>query len=195
MQDSAVASVSPRSRRRRSTSSAVGVSSSRRGTAPHRPRAGLRSRRREHRRPSLDEEVDVQLEVPRADRHVDAVTVASGGGERPCDGRLRDAEEAERAAARCADPRCQAHERICLEHARPELQQLSRRPRQRHRHARAGLEDDRRRRSDHAHPARAVGQRRLLDDTVGEVDIGAVEPGGNPLRELLDRLAQRLFDV
>ena len=48
----------------------------------------------------LDEQVDVDLEVARADRHVHAVTVAAGRGERLGDRRLRDAEHPQHAPLR-----------------------------------------------------------------------------------------------
>ena len=48
----------------------------------------------------LHEEVDVQLEVARADRHLDPVAVAARRGERLRDRRLRDAVEPQHRAAR-----------------------------------------------------------------------------------------------
>ena len=104
MHDSAVASVSPRSRSRSRTSSAVADLVAREevllriGDELLGDRLGARSA------PGCDEEVDVQLEVARADRHVDPVAVAARGGERLRDGRLRDAVEAEHAPLRAAAP-------------------------------------------------------------------------------------------
>ena len=47
----------------------------------------------------LDEHVDVDLEVARTNRDVDALPVAARLVQRPCDGRLADAVEAKRAPA------------------------------------------------------------------------------------------------
>src|SRR6266571_2978416 len=63
------------------------------------PLEALRERRLERigalLRPGLDEEIDVDLEVMRADRRLDAVTVPAGLLERPGDRGLADAEQAQ----------------------------------------------------------------------------------------------------
>ena len=77
----------------------------------------------------LDDQVDVDLEVAGADRHLDAVPVAPRLGERRRDGRLAGAEEAQDAAARARSPASSTRaERRRLERARPEPLQLAGRP-------------------------------------------------------------------
>ena len=123
MHDSAVASVSPRSRHSASTSSSIGARVAgeevlRRAARRAPPRA-----RRARLGAGLDEEVDVDLEVARADRRLDPVAVAARRGERLRDGRLarrrrgaargapappraRAAAAAARSRARAARARC-----------------------------------------------------------------------------------------
>ena len=97
MHDSAVASVSPRARQASSTSASIGSSvrekrydptgSTRRGLERVGP--GIRA--------GCDEEVDVDLAVAGADRHLDPLPFAARCGERLRDGRLADSVEPERA--------------------------------------------------------------------------------------------------
>ena len=55
--------------------------------------------------PGLDDEVDMDLELARADRRLDAVTVAAGLLERSRDGRLADAEQPQHAPSGRPRPR------------------------------------------------------------------------------------------
>ena len=168
MHDSAVASVSPRSRS--SSQHELGrrrLLAARRDTAPHRrDELPPRSSSARASAPAVDEEVDVHLEVPRADRHVDPVPVAACGGERlvrrPTRRRRRSgapaarARRPRRAGAAGAPSRARAARAAAARAAGPAAR----------RRRTLRLEDDRRRRADQADPARAVGQRRLLDDAV-----------------------------
>ena len=72
------------------------------------------------------EEVDVQLEVARADRHVDAVPVAAGSGERTRHLRLAGAEEAQNAVLGRLRSCEHAPHGLGLERARPQPLQLAR---------------------------------------------------------------------
>ena len=124
-------SVRPRSRSRSSTSSAVPTSRCANrncsGVGDQLPLDRVRAR---VRAAVLDEQVDVQLEVPGADRDVDArrrrrrPSRASGRSPTP----RRRRSEARAARARCARVE-QPAQRLGLEHTRPELLQLARRAR------------------------------------------------------------------
>src|SRR5207302_1793135 len=72
----------------------------------------------------LDDEVDVDLEVARADRRLDAVPVAARVGERLRDRRLARAEEAQDAPSRWTRALEQAAERVGLERTRPQPPEL-----------------------------------------------------------------------
>ena len=77
----------------------------------------------------LDEQVDVDLEVARADRRLDAVAVAARLGERPRHRRLARAVEPEHAAPGRPHPREHALHRLGRERVRPQPLQLARRAR------------------------------------------------------------------
>ena len=183
--DSAVASVSPRSRSRSRTSSAVDRLVAREEVALVRrderalelvgARLGAR----------LDEQVDVDLEVARADRHVHAVAVAARAASAwaTADSRRRR-RSAARGARRARAAREQRAQRLGLEHARPELLQLARRAGQRDRDARAGLEHDRRRRARRARPTIAPsGSVACLRTPCGEVRVRPVAAASATRRE------------
>ena len=197
MHDSAVASVRPRSRSRSRTSSAVPTSSreKRYGSASA-TSASLESPARAARRPGCDEEIDVELEVARADRHVDPVAVAARGGERLRDRRLRDAVEPEHAACGRLRPLEQPAQRLGLEHARPELLQLARRPRA------ARRRRSRPRRARPPAPCRR-GRPRARRPAASPACVtpsaksvyGRLRRVGDPARELLDRRPELLLDV
>ena len=187
VQDSAVASVSPRSRQSSSTSSSIGVSRrARRGTPRPARRTPARARRRAPRAPGLDEQVDVDLEVARADRHLDPVPVSARARERLGDRRLAEAEEPQHAPLWRACAAEQPAQRLRLEHARPELLQLSGRPGKRHRDAAAEVEHERRRRSGEPGEDRALGHDRLLAHPVRELGVGTTQPLGHGARACLD---------
>src|SRR5581483_5136076 len=145
-------------------------------------------------RTRLHEEVDMNLEIARTDRHVHAVAVAARIGERLGDGRLGDAEQPQHASCRRPGAREQPCERRRLKHPRPELLQLPRGPRQRDRDPAAVLEHHRGRRADEPDPARADGQRRLLAHTGREVGVRAAQALGDPPRQLLDPGRQLLVE-
>ncbi len=136
----------------------------------------------------------MDLEVPRADRHVHPVPVAACVGQRLGDSRLGHAVEAEHPPLGDGRPVEQPPQRLRLEHARPELLELPRRARQGDRRARARLEHDRRGRTDEADPGRPVGQRRLLADAILEVGIRTVQARRDAARELLDRRLELRVD-
>ena len=94
-------------------------SSGSRKRACERVRARLRAR--------LDDEVDVDLEVARADRRLDAVAVAAGVGERLRHRGLARAEEPEHPALGRRRAAEHAPHRLALERARPQPPQLPRR--------------------------------------------------------------------
>ena len=141
-------------------------------------RTGLRS--------GLHEEIDVQLEVPRADRHLDAVAVAACRGERLGDLRLRRAVEPHDPAPRRPRACEQPPHRLRLEHPRPEGLQLPWRPRERDRNRPDRIEDERRRRADETDDDRAFRDRRLLAHAVLEVGVGTIQARGDAAGDLFD---------
>ena len=152
MHDSAVASVSPRSRSSSSTSAGVSISSREKRCAGHRleqlrlelvgARLGARG----------DEQIDVDLRLAGADRHLDPLPVPAGRRESLRHRRLGDAVEAEHAPLGRLCPGPQPLQGLRLEHARPELLELAWRPGKRDDDARAHLEHDGRRGADQPDP-------------------------------------------
>ena len=136
----------------------------------------------------LDDEIDVDLEVARADRDLHPVSVPAGVGERPRDGGLADAEEPEHAPSRRLRARQQRAKRVHLERVRPEPAQLRRWPRQNDDDA-AGrrLEQQARRGAGQPERRRALRQRRLLRHPGREVGVVALQP--------LRRRARHRFDL
>ena len=134
----------------------------------------------------LGDEVDVDLEVPCADRRLDAVAVAAGVGQCPRDGRLAHAVEAEHPATRRRRPR---------EHGLEGLgsQQLPARGGEARRAGPAGRRDAAVRRVDESwcrardpDHDRALGHGRLLRDSGRELRVGAPQPLGDRSRDALD---------
>ncbi len=141
-------------------------------------------------RPGLRDDVDVDLEVPRADRRLDTVSVAPRLGERPRHRRLAQPVEAEHAPARRDGPLQHALHGLALDSTRPEPLQLTRRP---------GQDDDRRpprcraraRAPCRRHRGHApLGHRRLLRHARREVGIRPAEPFRDRARERLDVLLE-----
>ena len=151
-------------------------------------RARLRAR--------LDDEVDVDLEVARADRRLHPVSVAARLGERLRDRRLADAEEAQRPPARRLRAREQRAERVRLERVRPEPLQLGGRAREHDDDAPLAVRDEQAGRgAGEPERDRAVGHRRLLRHPGREVGIRPLEPLGSGARDRLDPLLELRVDV
>ena len=119
MHDSAVASVSPRSRQAASTSASIGSSLRAKRNSASDPASAASSASPRSSAPGVDEQVDVDLGLARADRRLDALAVAAGRRERLGDGGLGDAVEAEDAPRRRCRPGEQAAERLAREGGLP----------------------------------------------------------------------------
>ena len=133
--------------------------------------AGLGARRHE--------EIDMQLEVARADRDVDTVAVAADDRERLCDLRLRGPVEPHHAPLRGVRTGKQPPQRLRLERTRPQRLQLARRTGQRNRDALPHLEHDRGRGAGEPDDDRALGDRRLLADAVLKIRVRPVQARGD----------------
>jgi len=118
-----------------------------------------------------DEDVDVDLEVARADRHFRTLAVPSALVERARHRRLARPEEAKHAMAARPSALYEATEGLVGEDVRPQATQLARRPGQRHDHAPVPLEEKRRRGAGEAERDRAVRQRGLLRHAADEVGV------------------------
>ena len=101
--------------------------------------------------------------------------------------RLGDAVEAEDAPRRRRRAGEQAAERLARERGRPERLQLRRRAGQGDDDAPVDLEHERGRGAGDAGDESALGEGRLLAHAVGEVGVGPAEPVGEGAREGLDR--------
>ena len=193
--DSAVASVSPRARQRvehdlldRPLVAREQVLLERLGEralrAP-RPRLGAR----------LDEQVDVDLELPRADRRLDPVSVAAGVGERlarpPTRSRRRSAAHGAPAAAPARARAAPARSR-----ARAATAAAARDggPGQHDDRAAAGVEHQPGRRPGETERDRALRERRLLAHARLEVGVRPVQPLGDHARDGADLLVQPVVE-
>ena len=145
--------------------------------------------------PGLDDEVDMDLELARADRRLDAVTVAAGFLERSRDGRLADAEQPQHAPSGRTRPLQQLTHRLALERVRPQPSQLARRPRQDDDHAARGrLQDKTGSGSRETERGRRDWTRRLLCDAGSKVGIRPAEAFRDRARDRLDLPLERLVD-
>ena len=173
--DSAVARVSPRVRQRSSTISAIVRSFSLKKCLPRRARMNSTTRVRAPL-PGLDEEIDVDLELASADRHLDAVAVAACVRERLRDGRLRRSEEAKHPVL--ARRRTLEHSLhgLGLEGARPEAPKLGRRAGKHDDDASVRVEDDSGCGSCEAERESALGEGCLLANACREVCVRTSEP-------------------
>ena len=192
MHDSAVASVSPRSRQASSTSASTGRSSSTNRCRPARSRRPPDELVRARPPLLVDEQVDVDLELARADGRRHAVALAPALGERPRDLGLARPVEAQHAPFGFTRAREHVAHRLRLERARPEPLQLARRPGQHDDRAALGLEHERRRRAGDPDDQRALRQRRLLAHALGEVGVRPLEPLGDRPGDRLDLRLQPL---
>ena len=195
MHDSAVAIVRPRARASARTCSSTERSSREKihfssGSAI----AALESRR-SLLRARLDDEVDVDLELARADRHLDAVAVSPGLFERAGDRGLAQTEQAEDAAVRRRRPRQKLPNRLARERVRPEPLQLGRRSGQDDDDASVrSAEDEARRGSGEADRGGRNGTRRLLPHARLEVGVRPPQSLGDRARDGADLLLELLVD-
>src|SRR3954447_13094438 len=147
-----------------------------------RPRIGLR------------EQIDVDLEIARADRGRQPIALSPSLGQGPGDGRLARAVEAQHAPLGHGCPLEDPPHRFGFERRAPEPLQLGRRPGQHHGHAAARVQDESRRGAGDSDHARALDERRLLAHALGEVAIGPAQPFGNCTRHALDLTLQLGID-
>ena len=131
-------------------------------------------------RPGFHDQIDVDLEVARADRGLDTVPVAAGLGEGLRHRRLARSVEPKNPALGLRRARERPPERLRVDRPRPEALQLTGRARQDDDDARAGVQDDPWRGTGDAERERTAGQRRLLADPVGKVRVWAAHPLGEP---------------
>jgi hypothetical protein len=158
----------------------------------HEPRGEIVGPRLGARR---DDEVDVDLEVARADRRLDAVAVSSGVRKRLRDGRLARAEEPKSAQLGRLCQREHALDRLGLERSRPQPLELAGRPRQDDDHALAALEHEPGRGSREAKRQGSVGDGRLLPDARLEVDVRTTQALRKTARDPFDLTVQALVHM
>ena len=132
------------------------------------------------------DEVDVDLEIAGADRHVDSFALAARLTERPRHLGLARPVEAEHAPLRRLRAREHALDRLGRERAGPQPAQLGRRARQHDEDAAARVEDTSGRRAGEAERDGALGQRGLLLDARLEVGVRSAQPLRDPARNRLD---------
>ena len=137
-------------------------------------------------RPGLDDEIDVDLEVARADRGLHSVTVAACIRERLRHGGFADPEEAKEAALKRPRSSEERANRLRFERTWPEPLQFRRR---------SGQDDDdrplRRQQEPGGRPGKAehegtLRDRRLLPHAGLEVRVGTAEPLGEAARDRPD---------
>ena len=137
-------------------------------------------------RSRLDHEVDVDLEVARADRRLHPISVAPRLREGLGDRGLAGAEEPEDAAARRARRREDGLHRRACDGRGPQPAELARRPREHDEHAAVRGDDEARSRPGDADHVGAVGDRRLLRHARCEVGVRPAESLGDRARHRLD---------
>ena len=147
-------------------------------------------------RSGLDDEVDVDLEVARADGRLHPVAVPARLRERPRDGGLAHAEEAEHAAAGRPGAAEKRAKGVRLERVRPQALELRRRPRQHDDDAASIVLGEQAGRGA-GQPERdcAVRNRRLLRHAVLEVGVRTLQPLGRRARDGVDLLLELGVDV
>ena len=134
----------------------------------------------------LDDEVDVDLEVPCADRRFHAVAVATRLGERAGDRRLARPVEAEHAAAGRRRPCEHLLEGLALHGRRPQAAKLARRAGHHDVDAPLGGKDEARRGPGDPDDDGALREGRLLGHAWREVGVRTSQPLGDPARHSLD---------
>ena len=189
-----MASVNPRSRQASRTSASTGRSSSTNSCRPARSRSPATSSSARASPSLVHEQVDVDLELARADGRRDAVALAPALLERPRDLGLARAVEAQHAPFGFTRAREHRPHRLRLERPRPEPLQLARRPGQHDDRATLGLEHERRRRAGDPDDERALRQRRLLAHARCEVGVRPSEPLGDRAGDRLDLRLEPLVD-
>ncbi len=191
VQDSAVASVSPRSRQRPRTISAIERSSSPKRYRPSVARSESATRAPSLLRAGIDEQVDVDLELAGADRHLDAVALPARRRERLGDGRLGRPEEAEHPVlARrqlCASTRRTASVSSALGQSRWSSRGG---PGRTTTTTAAEIEHEARCRSGEPERQRALRPRRLLAHAGREVHVRPAEPVRDRSRDRADLLLE-----
>ncbi len=142
------------------------------------------------RRPLLSpcslQQVDPDLQIVRAHRHLEAVVFSARPLQHPGDSRLARAEEPENATARCLRAGKQPLQPVGLEHAPPEPAQLVGRPGQGDGEPLVALEQHGGRGAGETEGDRPVREGRLLADAFGEVRVRSAEPLGDCAGDLLD---------
>ena len=122
-------------------------------------------------RARIDEQVDVDLELAGADRHLHAVALPARRRERLGDGRLGRSEEAEHPVLACRSPRQHTANSLGLERPGPEPLELPRWPREDDDDHGAEIEHEARCRSGEPERLRALRPRRLLAHARREVHV------------------------
>ena len=143
----------------------------------------------------LDHEIDVDLELARADRRLDPVAVASRVRKRLRDGRLGRSEEAQHLPTKRRRPLQDPAHDVGLERARPQPAELARRPGQHHHRARAHLEDEPRRSPREPERHRPLGQGRLLADARLELGVRPAQALRHHPRDRAYLLLEPLVDA
>ncbi len=178
--DSAVASVRPLARQRPSTISSTVRSSSREELAAEGPEQRPLQPFGRVLGAFLDEEIDVDLEAPGADRDLDPPPFTPGIVEGLGDGRLAGAEESEHAMAPRQRSVEDTPESLRSRRPRPEPAQLAGRPGQGDGHPPVVLDEHTGRGAREPDDDTAVGHQRLLADARREVRVRPAEPVGDP---------------
>ena len=136
----------------------------------------------------------MDLEVARADRHLEPVSVTPGFLERLRDLRLAGTEEPERPPERRPAAVEHAPDRIRLERLRPEPLELGRRPRKHDDRRPVRVDDEARRRAGEPEDVSTLGHLRLLGHTLREVRVRALHPLRGHARDALDLGLELLVD-
>ena len=178
MHDSAVVTVSDRARASARTIASTGRSSSAKSCCLKPVAKQPLERRATLLGTFVDVEVDVDLEVPGADGHLDPVPVPSGLVECPGHGRLARPEEAQDPMVSRTDPLENRRERVAPDGGRPEPPQLARRPGKRDGDAPGEWQEDTGSRPGETERDRVLGQRSLLADARREVGVRSSETPG-----------------
>src|SRR4029453_16258175 len=137
-------------------------------------------------RSRLCEEVDVDLELARADRRLHPVSVPSRIGERLGDSRLGRAEETEDGPPGAGCTFEHTPYRLRLDSTWPEPAQLARWARKRDDDAAVRLQHDARGRAGEPERDRALRKGRLLPDADRELGVRPFQAVGDHLRDLPD---------
>ena len=142
-----------------------------------------------------DDEVDLYLEVVRADRDVDALALSPGPLDHPGHGRLGQAEEPENAVVGSARRLQHTLDSRRLERPRPQPLELPRRPGQHDHDAPLHLQDKARCCAGQAERLGAFRDRRLLPNAGLELLVRAPKPLREPADDLADLALEGRIDA